>query len=292
MNKMKVFYVILAIAAVALCINIYAMVATDGTLDVGLAPWTGPIGGGVGLPGGGGDPLGDEDDPVEEYDCNIDLKNTGPEAEDLAIVLSGKHTVEITWDGYHSNDEGKIGWFEDITKTYDDVADETTIHWQGFNDTGDNIINTGQIIHVGWYFDGKDSQIIDMYWTDGNGERIEGSVFYSVDGDWKFFTSPGLLGIIFVNNQNTDTQISVQDIHYAYLSTKIDLGELNTENATLISTLQPVPGGENIDTPRGYQYTLALPAGAQVGTAVVLRYKVTGAGADANVLNFFQFVIQ
>jgi hypothetical protein len=266
MKKMKMVFVVLAITIASLTLTTYAYIATTGGGSVG--------GGGV------------------TYHSNVDIQNLGPDAYDLAVVFTGEHTFSRFFNGYTSNTTGKIGWFAAPDVKYDKVTDTTTVHWQTFNDGTDNKIDNGQVIHVGWRFSGAKTKEIAMYWTDLSGNRIPGSVVYNVNTDWTYNSGTGNVGLHWANMNQTATAIHVENLHAAVFSAEIDLANLNEENKELGTNLAPVPGGEDITIEHGAEAFLELRRTVAPGSAVVLRYKVTGAGSDGVIYNYFQFVVE
>src|SRR5580704_2621458 len=105
---------------------------------------------------------------AQAYDVNKDLRNLGPAAHDLAVVLSGPETIIAHYDGYPS---GNFASFSNGLS-----GSNQLLRWQNFWDGNDNRIENGQVIHVGWTTADHSSSILDMYWTDVCGNRIPGSV--------------------------------------------------------------------------------------------------------------------
>lgn len=260
MTKTKMLYVIMAITLASLALIMYANIATN--------------------PGGGG----------RSYDCNIDVKNISDEAaHDLAVVFKGEYSFAYTFDGYAAAS------FDTRSVTYNKDTDRTTIHWDAFDDFNDDKITKGEIVHVGWKFDGPKTDMVDAYWTDVNGDRIvigpDESIIHNITTNWRRNTAGGF-ELNWANNYDRVSSISIGELHAVVSSTELPLGDLNTANTTLNSSLTPVPGGELITIAHGTEAFLAFPTPVQAGDVIVLRYSVSGPGASAEVLNYFQFVVE
>jgi hypothetical protein len=222
---------------------------------------------------------------VLAYDYNKDLTNQGPEAHDLAVVLAGNETVTSTYNGYHSGD--KVGWFAPPAVTTG--GGNTTIHWQGFRDGGDNVIGTGQTIHIGWNTQDHQSNVVDMYWTDENGDRISGSIVYNITAK-TVYISPWLT-ITWENGYGVPAGITIRNVHFAIRTDEIPLEELNTENQELENQMMPLTGVEEFTIVNGETFAVTIPEEVPPGSFFVLRYNVDGPGSDAVALDFIQFPI-
>lgn len=225
---------------------------------------------------------------LQAYDVNKDLKNLGPDAHDLAVVLSGSETVTSHYDGYPIGlpKGGKFGSF-----AHGPNADGNTVmHWQNFKDGKDTTINTGQVIHVGWSTSDHSSSVIDMYWTGKDGQRLPGSVIFNLTSNWRYEQS--FVWVNWLHEYAGNSAIEIRNVHFAVIAAPIPLDTLNTENAMLDEQLQPLPGGENFEIVPGEEVSLQIPEEVMPGSAVVLRYEVLGTGSDAESLDFVQFVVE
>jgi len=261
MKKNRVLFVIFAIAAMFLTVNVNARTAYQNGVYVG---------GGT------------------TYGCNVDLKNLGPDAYDLAAVLKGQCHTSNHYDGYHSGD--KVGWFSSFTETYNSATDTTTLHWQVFSDGNDDMINNQQIIHVGWTTNCS-NDVKEMYWTDKAGNRIPGSVVYNLNTNWTY-RSNNHIAVSWANELNVAADITIRDVEFAVLATAVPLEDLNTENNGLNSSMNPLPGGQTLTIPKGKTAAIELPAPILPGAIIVLKYKVEGAGSDAVALNYAQMIVE
>jgi hypothetical protein len=221
---------------------------------------------------------------VQAYDVNKDLKNLGPNAYDIAVILSGTETVINHYDGYHSG--SKIGWFNSVS--HGPVSGNTMIHWQNFWDGKDNVINTGQTIHVGWSTADHSSSVKDMYWTDKYGKKIPGSIVFNITSGWTY--EQARVYVHWQHDYDVSTPIEIRNVNFAILTYPVELEFLNTENINLNSQMIPIPAGANFMVYPGDVFTLTLPAEVLPNSPVVLRYEVLGTGSDAVSLDYVQFI--
>jgi hypothetical protein len=215
------------------------------------------------------------------YCANKDLKNLGPTAYDLAVILSGNQNVTWTFDGYLSGPKvGKFG-----TVGIGPSGGNTKIHWQNFKDGTDTAINTGQVIHVGWCTSGQ-SNVTNMFWTNQQGNPIPGSVVYNITSGWRYRTN--FLVAVFLNH--FPVPVTISNVHWAAFPVPFGLDQINAENTELNAALQPVPGGAAFVVAPGEEVELPLPDIAP-GWALELRYEVRGSGSDAEAVDFIEDVI-
>lgn len=311
MNKTKVLNIIIAIiAAVSISIAVYAALPQHaGTLlDTNVNIGIGDIGIGIDPLGGGGDGGGgDEEDEDEDVGgnlyANVDITNLGPDAYDFAVVIKGQHVFDGTGDTDHFDGNGvgassNPGEFSSFTATIDTDADTTTLHWEVWQDPDTDPadrdkINTNQTIHLGWCVDQTGlTDVVDMYWTDRYGNRIEGSIVYVIDLDERYETKGGIVKLRWDNVFDASVPITIQDVHVAGFTTPIALADLNNSNPILSDNLKPVNGAESFTVPHGYRAEFELNVPVPPGTAVVVRYKATGPGSDGVVTNFHQFIVE
>jgi len=216
---------------------------------------------------------------------NKDLVNKGPAAYDLAIVLEGTQGILDTFDGY---DSGPIlGYFDPPTVT--PAGSNIVVHWQNFFDKTDNKIDTNQKIHVGVEVpttSDSNRKILDMYWTDGNGNRIPGSIVHNVS-DGVTYSSNGHLSWTLANAH--DIAVSVKNIRYAVLPAPLSLDQLSQQNTELATALRPLSDGVVVDA--GGSVALDLPVSVAPGSAVVLVYDETAEGSMALVTNYAQAAV-
>ncbi|MCL6474392.1 MAG: hypothetical protein K6U75_04990 [Firmicutes bacterium] len=205
------------------------------------------------------------------YDVNKDLRNLGPPAHDLTVVLSGSETVTNHYDGYPS------GRFQSFATG--PIGANTAMRWDNFKDGDNNIIDTGQTVHVGWSTADHSSHVKDMYWTDATGRRIPGSVVLNITSGWRYVF--GLEGMLLswrneiMPEEGNPVPVQIRDVRIARLPGPLPLEELNAENRMLEQILQPLPDGEWFVVGPGEAFGLVIPP-PNPGTAIVLRYEVTG----------------
>lgn len=216
---------------------------------------------------------------------NKDLRNLGPDAYDLAIVLEGTQSVASTFDGY---EDGPImGWFNERSQTV--AGNSTIIHWQSFQDGTNTKIDKDQTIHVGFVVPVEDEhrKILDMYWTDEKGRKINGSVVYNVDD--KLTYRYDRWSWTFANAQAA--MISVKNVRYAVFPNPLPLDQLSTQNEELAAALSPLSEGFEIGA--GDSTSIDLPNSDSItpGSAVVIVYEETGEGSAAVVTNFAEAII-
>ncbi|NIM13202.1 MAG: hypothetical protein GTO45_13880 [Candidatus Aminicenantes bacterium] len=228
---------------------------------------------------------------VPAYDVNKDLINVGKDAYDLKVILSGYEVVPRNghFDGWHYIEPR--GWFESFAHGQNDKTGNTELHWQNFNDGTDNVINNGQVIHVGWTTIDHSSKVIDMYWTGKDGQKMPGSIILNITSGWTY-EQASYAYLHWDNDYTVEMPIQINNVQYAVMATSVPLEELNTRNEELNSQFQPIAGGESFEVQPGEEVTLQVPENVPPGSAVVVRYQVDGPGSDARVIDFVQFIAQ
>ena len=216
---------------------------------------------------------------------NKDLRNLGPDAYDLAIVLEGTRSIASTFDGY---EYGPImGWFNVPSQTIE--GNSTVIHWQSFNDGTNTKIDKDQKIHVGFDVPVEDEhrKILDMYWTDAKGRKINGSVVYNATDELTYRYDRW--NWVFANAQAA--MISVKNVRYAVFPDPLPLDQLSAQNEELAAALLPLSEGFEIGA--GDSTSIDLPNSDSItpGSAVVIVYEETGEGSAAVVTNFAEAII-
>ena len=222
------------------------------------------------------------------YDVNKDLRNIGTAAaHDLTVVLSGSENVTNHYDGYPSRR------FQSFATG--PVPPNTQLRWQDLNEPGgNNMIDPGEIVHVGWTTADHSSNVKDMWWTDATGARIPGSKIYNITSGWTYETNSQLVTLSWFNEfdpANDDpATISVLDLHFAVLDTPVPLEELNFENGPLNDQMIFVDSFFDVEY-NAPPLETTLPVSVGPDQAVVLRYGVTGPGSSAEATDFVQFVV-
>ncbi len=220
------------------------------------------------------------------YDVNKDIRNLGPPAHDLTVILSGSETVTNHYDGYPS------GRFQSFATG--PVGPNTGLRWDNFKDNDNNVIDTGQTIHVGWSTADHSSHVKDMYWTDATGRRIPGSVVFNITTGWRYETTTGTLWLTWENvfhpEEGQPGPITIRNVHVAVLSQPIPLEGLNRENRSLADRLRPLPGGEEFPVMPTEIVALQLQSIHPLDT-VVVRYDVVGPEGLVQATDFVQFTV-
>jgi hypothetical protein len=143
--------------------------------------------------------------PVE---CNYDLTNTGSNtAWDVAVVLSGN----VTFSDYY---DGPFGGHPAITI----AGGNTTLHWTSPSYAIDNGIK----VHVGFTPTTGDCPVIDIYWTDENGNRIPTSFVGTAQNH---YTDSN----VTITNRSFGN-IRVNDVRWACQAAALPLAALNAQN--------------------------------------------------------------
>ncbi len=226
------------------------------------------------------------------YDVNKDIRNLGPPAHDLTVILSGSETVTNHYDGYPS------GRFQSFATG--PVGPNTGLRWDNFKDNDNNVIDTGQTIHVGWSTADHSSHVKDMYWTDATGRRIPGSVVFNITTGWRYETAIESLLLTWRNEvvpgAGEPRAVQISNVHIGVFPGPWPLEELNAENQWLERWLRPMPGGEMFVVHPGQTFGLTTPI-PPPGAAVVLRYVVEEAQggpapqqASAVSVDYVQFI--
>jgi hypothetical protein len=219
--------------------------------------------------------------PAPILGINKDLKNLGPDAYDIAVILSGHQTVTWHYDGYPN---GHFSSFSFLT-----VGPNTELHWQNFWDGVDNIIQTGQIIHIGWGTLNP-HYIKDMYWTDKAGKRIEKSKVCNIIPRIRPRPVGDLIDITFNNAFSPERQqrpaVTISDIRYIIRNTLTPLEDLNARNPDLdAENLSPI--GDNVDIAAGdsARFLIQVP---EIRGHMILRYKVSCLDSAAEAIDFVE----
>ena len=212
--------------------------------------------------------------PAVAYDVNKDIKNLGPAADDLAILLSGAETVTQTFDGYGPG--GCLpGHFGSVSNG--PSGSNTLIHWQKFSDGVDTKINTGQTIHVGYSTSDHSSHILDAWWTDLQGNRISGSVVFNITSGWTYRTATRRFTLSFRNDfRAAAVPLVIRNIRVAVVTAPFPLAQLNRCNGALAAALQPIASGFSLGP--GQERIVELSQNVAPNAAVIAVYDVDGSG--------------
>jgi hypothetical protein len=222
------------------------------------------------------------------YDVNKDIKNLGPNAYDVAVVLPGLHTGITTFNGYPPGSCRTAGQFSSVSNG--PVGGNTEIHWQNFNDGSGNVIKTNKIIHVGWSSNDHSTSIQDMYWTDASGKRIPGSVLYNITTGWTYNQTTNVVLLNWQHIFRTNAPITLQNISFAVLPQAFPLAQLNPCNTVLAAQLRALSTGFTLAP--GETRSISLPATVPPGSAVVVSYDVVGSGNSGESTDFIQFLAE
>jgi hypothetical protein len=221
---------------------------------------------------------------------NKDLRNLGPTAYDIGVLITGNQPVTWHFDGYFGTEppppSPKALHFSSFTPTL--AGANEFLHWQNANGKNDPIL-TGDIIHVGWCT-AKPTDIIDMWWTDLRGARVAGSVVQETSAhQW----NGGSTIAVQWNNAalQTAAALRVADVNFNLSPTPWNLDQLNRQNTVLAEGLRPLPGGTSFDLAPGASVQLPVP-GAVAGQWIVLRYSVSGSVSQADSTDYVQFQLQ
>lgn len=224
------------------------------------------------------------------YDVNKDIRNLGPAAQDLHVILSGPETITSHFDGYSpGTGTGVDGRFHQFS--WGPEGPNTQLTWREFWDGQDRTIDSGQAIHVGWSTADGHCQILDMWWTDGNGQRIPGSVVFNITSKTTYESAVGTAVAIWENvfaPQIMPPQpITVMNVHFAVLTNGLPLDQLNAANSMLATNLHLLQGGAGFTLPPGGVMELPVP-GTWPGAMVVLRYQVADPTGLGETTDFIQ----
>lgn len=212
------------------------------------------------------------------YDVNKDLKNLGPAAYDIAVVLAGTESVVAHYDGYPW---ANFGGFSNGP-----IGPNHLLHWQYFWDGTDNRIDNGQIIHVGWSTADHSSTVVDMYWTDQCGRRIPGSIVYNITSNWTYESSRRECTATWTNHFDNEPLVEISNIQFAVRPERYNLADLNGANEELVRSLQPLTD-RRVTLCHGQTFSASIPD--SFAQNVVLVYDVNSRGSAAASRDFVQF---
>lgn len=215
------------------------------------------------------------------YDVSKDLKNLGPAAAGITVILCGDEKITQTFDGYPSGQYQ--GTFGSVSTTSE--GGNTKISWSKFDD-GDGKIDTDQVVHVGWSTEDGSSLICDMYYTDENGKRIDGSKIENITPKITLTPGGGTNGIF--ENSNSFNFVVIGDISFGVFAAPLPLAALNVLNEPLNIELIPL-GLSSIPLAPGQSWQFPIPAQVPPNGSLVLRYQVTGPGSSTHAMDFVQW---
>src|SRR5262249_10999510 len=153
----------------------------------------------------------------------------------VTVRLIGQHTVTNTFDGYPNGHFGThlLGSF---------INTDSFIAWQIFTDTDNNLIDPGQIIHVGWSTTNPATSrdIRDMYWTDAQHNRIGGSIIFNSTPKFSYQLATQVVHVTWGNQlvpQDPGTgqpqTMHIDQIVWALVDQPVPLALLNRQNTAL-----------------------------------------------------------
>lgn len=211
------------------------------------------------------------------YEVNKDLINLGATAKGIVVVFDGQEQVDETYD-------------DEFPAPGQGGEADTSLHWQF--PSGGSQIPTNDIVHVGWSTTDGSSNVKDMYWTDEDGNRLPDNAIHNVTPE--FILEHPELFLEFLNLWPTilaPEGIDIEDVRCIVTPEPWPLAELNWANTVLNSMLDasPLPGGELIHLDPLEAVQLSIPATAEPGSAVILRYTVAGPSALAT--DWVQWVV-
>lgn len=216
------------------------------------------------------------------FDVNKDLKNLAGPALGICVELCGSETITETFDGYGGGPyKGTFG----APSVTTNAAGNTVICWTGFKDGGNNVIDHGQVVHVGWSTADGNSRICDMYYTDGNGNRLPDSKIENITPKFPP-VNPGPITVTW-ENFNSQHLVFIQQVSFVVVPAPLPLADLNILNESLNSLMTPLPGGSFALAP-GQSLPMPLPA-VPPGGAIILRYQVSGPGSSTDAIDFVQW---
>ena len=217
---------------------------------------------------------------VQAYDVNKDLQNLANNgAAGVKVVLAGNETITETYDGYAD------GSFN--APATGSENGNTTLTWTGFNDGGDNLINQGQVIHVGWSTSDNTNAVVKMVWTDAQGNELPGEV-KNVVPEVRGFGGDNV-GVTWRNRFSMASVINIRNVNWFMVPARVPLADINARNTDLYDDFMPLPGGTAFDLAPGASVTLMIPQPVPQGFWVVLRYEVLSIDSQAEAIDFVQF---
>jgi hypothetical protein len=218
--------------------------------------------------------------PYQGPGINKTLKNIGTAtAYDVSVVLHGKQ--ETSWR-YMDN------WKSYFETYYPDLVNgpSTKLTWSHLDDLNTpSPIPPGNSVHVGWRIIGTDGvgKVLDMFWTDINGERIAGSQIKQTVSSYVYYTLSQSLVFrwdnVFTPEIGPPTDLIVENVSYLKTTSPYYMDSLNLDNAALNAALIDIPGTWTI--PPGESDSIQIPVTVAQNEYVVLHYKVTGPGTTA-----------
>jgi len=217
---------------------------------------------------------------------NKDVHNgSEQEAHGLKIVLEGQRTVLQRFDGV--KDENHFG---DCNETVEN--DETILWWhdplRGENNEPRPIPHC-EWVHIGYRLD-LPAKILEVYWTDENGNRI-GDVIGQPTQEVIFDPDSPNLELEITNNLKNEMTVSVELVGYAIVEKDIPLEELNAGNSLFNSNnLTPFAGANgNIQLTSGSPERFDIPRVPNKPDTYAIYLKRGKNGGDGNTVVYRDF---
>lgn len=227
---------------------------------------------------------------------NKTLKNTSPTAAyDFALILKG-NVLPLSWhqDGFIWPWPGPLQGFNSFSATLS--GGNTLLRWWNFVDGVNTQIDIGQEIHIGWgVFWPLKAEVVNAYWTDANGNPIQGSYIKQVNAYgmtngiyWQWAVWHNTLAPLGI----PDTAVTLRDVQFAVFDTLVPPDSLNSSNVALESAFQPMSSDTAIRLPYCQSVSLTFPTPILKTQWVVLKYKIEGPGSAAEVTDYVELAPQ
>ncbi len=229
-------------------------------------------------------------DPAQGPGINKDLTNIGTiDAYDVSIVLKGSHLT--SWE--------HMGGFKNFfTQPYPfPGGSNTLLKWSYFVDPNNpdqdpDPIRPGDMVHIGWQIIGSDGigTILDMYWTDEDGERILGSKICQTAAHFVYVGGTPIFSLAndFVPDSDfgDPVPLTIADLFFQIRPEAIDLDSLNLDNAALNAAFESIPGTWTIAP--GESISVDIPMDVPADQYILARYTVDCPNGCAGVIDFVQ----
>src|SRR5262249_55978339 len=147
----------------------------------------------------------------------------------------------------------------------------------------------GEAVHIGWSTSDHNSAFTEIYFTDCNGNRVQGATVGQAVPMCAVPPPPGDQRLRSEFHNGGNQPMFIQNVSFLQTPGQgLPLEELNLRNGPLNAQMQPAPGGTFVINP-GQTVNFVLPFVDPPNTAVLLRYDVVVPGSTAQITDYAQW---
>jgi hypothetical protein len=211
----------------------------------------------------------------------------GPGATCICVYLAGD-VLPIYWhyDGWPSP-KPDWGVFNSFQASL--VGGSTLLKWCDFEDGDNDVIDPGQVVHIGWSANGPNNVECANWCMPKAGSKLFACPIKQV-GAYGMMNGELWERVVWNNMVASDgipeSTLTITDVQFAAFATPVSPDSLNCWNSELDSALQPMPGGDTVTLPYNQFVTLPFPAPIDSSEWVVVKYTVDSSGSEALVTDY------